>query len=285
MKHLRGSSNKDRIQIRKLVERTKVLGKENESLRNNLKGACAEDNSRQIKLSCNFELIDNMYSCRAENLQIGKENSTIENISGAHVLSKRDNDIKSLVLINQATKFLPNGISMNFPNLENLSVQNSKLNIINRPPFENLNEVKSLDIRGNQVDSIDPESFDDMPKLVNVIMSNNNIQKLPPKLFEKLQLIRNIDLSNNKIKSLPFDVIPVTNVIESFIVNNNLVAKIDPRIFKRLTNVLTLDFENNNCVNEKINAGDENQKKNSLFGKMATDCLNQDYENEFCGPK
>jgi Leucine-rich repeat (LRR) protein len=266
------------MQVRKFSDRATNLYKRNENLRRILKTCVKMDENHNflVDINCNYEIKGHEYSCQAKNFKIGKENSTIEDVKGAHVRGKQTSDVTELSVYNQSSNFLPFRISVNFPRLKKLFVENSKLMKINRFVFDNLNQLTTLVIRGNQIESIEAESFDEMPKLFELDLSSNRIQKLPSKLFEQIKSLRNIDLSGNFLSSLDYNIIPAANSIESFLINNNKLAKIDPRISKRLFYVTKINFKDNHCINTKIDVGDDDLKKITVFGEITLNCLDGD---------
>ena len=287
-RRLRSALNYEKNLVRNFKIRVKNVDLENEQLRKKLETCSSADETQNIliDINCNFEESfegeSNDYTCKAENLQVVTENSTIGSIKGNHQRGKRDTDVTSLAVTDQTMKFLPHELSKFFPRLIKLSIENSKLSKINKFAFTGLPDLKELIITGNSIAEIEPGSFDHVHQLKLLDISRNHIHQLPLRAFENLHNLRTLNLNNNAIKSLNSDVMPDQSKIKIFTIKGNKLETVDPRIFKQLTNAETIDFTGNKCVDDQFSkdAGEDRNTMMSLIGEIAMRCLGE--KEDFC---
>ncbi|KAL7026929.1 hypothetical protein ACKWTF_005238 [Chironomus riparius] len=283
---LRNALNAEKAMLRKEVEKSKNLETELEGI----KKKCAridENHNVLIDLNCNYnELNNEKYSCNARDLKIKIENSTIENPNGNHKHGKRDADVNSLIISNQDVKYIPNGISNHFPQLKELTIENSGLVKINQAPLRNLPHLNKLIIRGNDIYHIEPTALNDIPQLEHLDLSQNNIMDIPIKFLEEMPKLKILNLNDNALLSLPQNIIPNVNSLKTFTVGNNNLNFIDPRIFKRLDSAGVVDFTNNKCIDKKFNENDDDRRDYmSFIGIVSIKCTNNiddSGEDGFC---
>jgi Leucine-rich repeat (LRR) protein len=228
-----------------------------------------------VDIDCDFIEGFDDYSCDAKNLLVGAENSTMENVTGNHKRGKRNADVTALTIRNQNTKFLPNEIYKFFPNIRDLSVDNSKLSKLSRYPFKSLPQLVHLTINKNRIRQIDPTAFNDLPQLESIDLSQNYIEELPQKLFEELPNLKELNLADNMLTTLPQDIIPKVNNLEKFFANNNQFDFIDPRALKKLRKAEVIDLTNGKCIDEKY-VKNERGDIVRLIGEISLHCINDD---------
>jgi Leucine-rich repeat (LRR) protein len=283
---LRNALNAEKAMLRKEVEKSKNL----ETELDGMKKKCAridENHNVLIDLNCNYnELNNEKYSCNARDLKVKIENSTIENPNGNHKRGKRDSDVNSLIISNQDVKYIPNGISNHFPQLKELTIENSGLVKINQAPLRNLPHLNKLIIRGNDIYHIEPTALNDIPQLEHLDLSQNNIMDIPIKFLEEMPKLKILNLNDNALLSLPQNIIPNVNSLKTFTVGNNNLNFIDPRIFKRLDSASVVDFTNNKCIDKKFNENDDDRRDYmSFIGIVSIKCTNNiddSGEDGFC---
>ena len=279
-----GLLNGNQKKLRNAVNYEKHLGKKlkdkiKEIEIDNANKFCGDVDESSFKLQCNFEeTSDGNYACKAKNLNVEKENSTIRLVTGEPVRGKQNSDVTSLIIADQTMYFLPENIHESFPRLEKLSVLNSDLRQIDPEGLKPLRGLTALIINGNNISKIGPKSFDNNKKLEIIDLSGNNLHDLPSKAFEKLENLHTLNLNNNKLSSLDADMIPSLNQINEINLNDNLIDSIDPRLFKRLKRVKSLNLHRNKCIDKSF-AGNYSDLL-MILGEIAMKCSNDD--DKFC---
>jgi hypothetical protein len=155
--------------------------------------------------------------------------------------------------------FIPLEILIEFPNLNGLVVEFSKLPTLKAGLFKpELEKLEYLHIGYNEIEVIEPSAFQYLVKLKFISFYENKLTTLPDRLFENNPDLLFIGLDNNKINS------------------------INPNFFDGLDNLKMVKFEfGNRCI--RINVGcrtcsdiqsDLKTELKKCFGNFAKD--NQD---------
>lgn len=147
--------------------------------------------------------------------------------------SKRNSSILGFSMHQkQDTKFIPRHIGMKFPNLEELIVCNSSLEIIHSFYFDNMRRVQFIDVSFNQIIVIEKRSFKDLFYLKYLLLGNNKIETLERDLFTSMVNLKNLDLAHNRISELHPTTFQIsggkqleTNLLSNVCLNENYEAK------------------------------------------------------------
>jgi hypothetical protein len=148
-----------------------------------------------------------------------------------------------LIHIRESTvSYLPHQILTYFPNMVNLAIWDSKLDLSDINLFQKFTHLKKLSLSSNQIETLDEKSLS---------------------LLENLELI---GLQNNKIELLNGDIFANNKKLTYIGFKNNKIYMIDPTIFDPLNHLEVVDFRNNICVDENffITNGQLNTMQSSL---------------------
>ncbi|GJW45035.1 kinase-like domain-containing protein, partial [Tanacetum coccineum] len=132
-----------------------------------------------------------------------------------------------------------------FPNLEELNIDNCKLEGSISEKIGLLSNLTHLSLNGNQLTGNIPFSFANLTRLEYLYLFNNNLAGKIHFLFASLTRLEYIDLSKNYFTGiLPSQVVRLKNLDLS---RNNFIGKI-PSSFGYMVNLIYLDLSTNQLI-------------------------------------
>lgn len=93
---------------------------------------------------------------------------------------------------------------MDLASLEQLHLDDNRIENIERRAFMNLVKLKRLNLKGNRISTISYEAFQNLPELEDLDMSYNNIHNFEFSMFDlvgTLSMLR-VNVSYNQIREL-----------------------------------------------------------------------------------
>jgi Leucine-rich repeat (LRR) protein len=230
--------------------------------------------SQEIRLNCNFVMIQFSYGCLVDrvNLPTANENSNIV-IGGQHQPGKTNADVKRVsvefseisFVVNQLFTTFPNvndlyihlttlkkfhlGAFNNARNLENLSIKfNNDLREISARAFVGAQSLVKLNLARNQLESIDAAAFDGLKSLTTLDLKWNNLQQLPGTVFSVLPALQNIYLTDNKLVKLEGGLFSSNLELLEILIHSNQINAIGQNFLVGLTKLQVFSANNNICV-------------------------------------
>lgn len=172
------------------------------------------------------------------------ENTEIFDSSTTVVNDVNDNVTRILLANNENVEFLPQGISLSFPNVEILEAVNCSIKSITTHNFFGLTALERMYLQTNKLETLDHNTLDDLVNLIVLYLGNNLITNLPVKLFSRLEKLENLYLFNNQLTTLHVDVFKNNKNLEFLDLSNNKLQNLPPKIFDTLSLVrlLYLDY-------------------------------------------
>lgn len=110
---------------------------------------------------------------------------------------QRNRRVKRLLIDDEDVEKLPTNIGRNFPDLEEIVVQNSKLKSVTPDIFKEMPKLKELDLSNNMLTNIPAGTFRHLPSVEKINLENNKIYNINPKVFEGLRKLISINLRRN----------------------------------------------------------------------------------------
>ena len=210
------------------------------------------ENAKKIPFHCDFFLNASEYTCNARHLFVKNNNTKISDIRGHHHRMYSVNNVTTIHIHKQDTKFLPIGIISYFSNLKTLKVTKSNLVFIDNDSFIGMNNVNALILNGNSIEVLPEYVFDELHYLRIMDLSDNRITSLPPKTFYKLFLLEVLKLNDNRIQYLPSNLLSGNLNLRKIYFENNIISSIGSTIMQYLTESLSnANFRNNTCIDVK----------------------------------
>ena len=128
---------------------------------------------------------DYKYACRLSNVNITDEYASLT-IETDHEQGRTDLNVTILDLSGGHVSFLPN-FFQKFPNIQEMSVFESKLMRINENSFKGAFNLEFLSINGNYLQALEPRIFQNCNKLNTLNLNFNNISKIDRDAFFGLE--------------------------------------------------------------------------------------------------
>jgi Leucine-rich repeat (LRR) protein len=187
-----------------------------------------------IKLECNFTLTNynnhgDFYTCNANKLNVTEENVKFTSVEGVHMKNRDNLNLLCFKIDQQNVKKVPSGFVDFFPNLIELFVTASSMELIDRKTFTNASSLEFVSFYNNKLASIPENTFNDLTQLKILSLSNNYLKSLPANLLAQLKKLEEFYMRNS-----------MTNVIKKGFFRNNLELKI---IWLNNNNLLAIDSD------------------------------------------
>lgn len=153
-------------------------------------------------------------------------------------------------------------------NLEELLIQNNRLNSIADAAFEGLSSLRVIRLNGNNLYNLPPELFNATKQLQEVYIQNNSLNILAPGIFSGLSHLVVLDLSKNQLTSEWVNSLTLRglNKLAILDLSENKLTKIDTAMFKDLKNIQVLRINDNHVrhIQERAFEGLSNMYSLSL---------------------
>jgi Leucine rich repeat len=246
---------------------------------------CISIESAELKCEYKFEdwnTVGSLYDCFAinhENLVTDNSNRHVNSISGSHLASKSDNDIKGLWIKSSNVAYFPLGVDNFFPNLEAISISNSNLRRITKEDLKPYPNLRYFSIWSNKLQTVEKDLFQFNSKLEVIIFIDNQISHIDPNVFNNfVGKLRHLYLSGNicQFGDVADDKQKVNEMIAQIqngncknegiqLVNESkFLEKIDElqKIIEGLTLKIEADLLAQKKLTEKLNAQTKNDLQN-----------------------
>lgn len=146
-----------------------------------------------IHRDCRYFLNENRkYTCVLENVDL-----VLTMIGGKHYEDQNDENVTHLFFFNSTLSKVPSIVFQKFPNLEFLSVANTRLTIINDQTFDGCGKLTKIDASGNHISKIAETSLRQCKNLKTIDVSGNPIRYIDGEIFFYDPQLKHIILNKN----------------------------------------------------------------------------------------
>lgn len=201
-----------------------------------------------VTLQCLFNRGNTLYSCVIDDLDIKEENALAAFLD-IYVTPKEKNtgDVEVFVFRSGSVITFPIGLGAYFPNVTDIHVaSNFSMSLITRPSLQYLENLEKLSINSRKLDLIDEDSFWDLPNLILIVLENTTLKTIDERVFERSENLREIRLlSNEQLESLPRNLLEHNLKLETIAIIGNSLKVIDEEMFQFNSNVSELALSNN----------------------------------------
>lgn len=159
--------------------------------------------SHQFELECSFErvgwddVIGPAYTCKVQNLNVTTPRCLITAMEGRHPLGESNENVNTLLIIEQTCEFFPIGIGKYFKKLEGIAVQKSGLKKITKYDLKDFVNLKSISLFGNELKTIESNLFMFNPKLKLISVFNNKLKHIFSNIFDGLDNLERVYFRSN----------------------------------------------------------------------------------------
>lgn len=155
-----------------------------------------------IELNCVYGLyqdwpIKNFYTCKAENVNVIDDNTSITSVTKSHSLGKANDDVEVFEATQQTLKFLPKGIQNFFPNLKGITISSSKLRTIRRKDIAKFQKLIFLYVPLNEIRTVDGDLFASNLGIEYISFSSNPLMlHVGHSLLEPLNYLKEVHFTS-----------------------------------------------------------------------------------------
>jgi Leucine-rich repeat (LRR) protein len=153
----------------------------------------------------------------------------------------------TFIVDKQKLNFIPQGLGTSFPELQNLFITNSQIEIVQVGDFDGFGKVTNINLSGNNLKTIKNFVFEGVPKLEILDLSFNKISSVQNKAFENLLELKEIHFNNNLFASLEFHIFQNNAKLVNIYFQNNGLIIIDKVLMQYFMTRKT-DLHNNECI-------------------------------------
>lgn len=144
------------------------------------------------------------YTCDVRNLTVSSDNDVVANVSQNHLERFSNDNVEILKIQNQICHRFPHGLGKFFPNLKEISIVNSSLEIITSQDLMPFEQLVSLDLNNNRLKRLDADLFINTLGLKSIDLSNNMIRFVGEKILNPLKSLRHVRLEKNNCINIDF---------------------------------------------------------------------------------
>jgi Leucine-rich repeat (LRR) protein len=186
-------------------------------------------------------------------------------------------DIRTLGSDHMVTPIVPSIVCQQFPNLEDISLLNYRIEVLTPSAFGNCrllerlhlpqNRIKAIpdflfmnnpnllvvDLHMNRIDELSHNSFAGLDKLVGLNLRGNNLTSLPFGIFDRFNGIKTLDIGENYVRQLSIEHFGnALRTLESLMADSNAITAMNHNVFDAATQLQTLFMSDNLCVDENF---------------------------------
>ncbi|XP_028034865.1 protein toll-like [Bombyx mandarina] len=156
--------------------------------------------------------------------------------------------LKKLTLFSNKFSSLPKNLFIGNNELETVVILNNdvKLRVLPERLFGNLPNLKQVYVQRSGIEVVPRDTFKNSPAITNISLAFNDLKRLPEEVFNNQINLLNLDLSHNKIFDLATRTFSTLVRLEILNLCNNQLVFIDGSLFSSLLSLIDLNIENNN---------------------------------------
>lgn len=200
------------------------------------------------KFPCILERSSFNYQCKFSNIVYVNESESFE-IEGDHLAAYDESKVAYVHFVNSIVHFMPMEILTTFTNLVQLYVDQTQLEIIDKPII-NCKNMIVLSFRWCNIKHV-PKLFDNCIQLTHLYLSHTEILTFEAAVFKELVHLQVEDLQDNKYDELPKNIFETNVNIQEFYLGNGQLQKIYTDDFKHLKYLSNLYLQGNSIIEFK----------------------------------
>jgi Leucine-rich repeat (LRR) protein len=141
--------------------------------------------------------------------------------------------------------YIPASLFTYFVTLENLQMNNVKMQEIRSNTFLNAANLQFLVLSSNEISTLGADVFKGANELNTIYLDSNQLSAIDSNAFRGLSKLAVLYLHNNKIVTLNSQTFSTLKALIQLSLNNNQISSLDKDIFRNLTNLVTLSLSFN----------------------------------------
>lgn len=186
-------------------------------------------------IECIYDLTSTGYRCNA--LINNPTGIDFSSITGQHLPGRTDAHVQIVNILSQNTRNFPGIFCRQFGNVQEISIVQSNLEIVESSAFADCRAMERVIINENSVTSLPSNLFANSPRLHHVSFLFNHISQIHANAFFGTS-IEFLDFGNNQITAINSQwFVPISNTLRSLDFFNNLITQVSDGLFSTLSNV------------------------------------------------
>lgn len=149
---------------------------------------------------------------------------------------------------NENVASLPENLSEVFPQLEEISITQTKLAHVDSRALKGLRHLKRLNLSQNKIESLSAEAFNELESLSMLNLSGNFISNITGSSFDYLTSMQKLCLTNNSISMLDENLFAKLRHLNVLKLDGNLLSVIGAKIFRNNPELIEIDLSRNALV-------------------------------------
>jgi hypothetical protein len=159
-----------------------------------------------ITIECEYKQVEHfkdtgiektIYTCEANILQFGLDESKVTQVSEGHIETFANQDVKMISIDNQPYNKIPQGIEKFFPNLQGISVKDCKVENITKADLEPFPNLKYLIVSANFLEVLESHLFNSTLDLVLIDFSWNRLRHVGLDILNNLDKLKAAFFNSN----------------------------------------------------------------------------------------
>lgn len=149
----------------------------------------------QLLKANGFTLNCEEYVCTVKNLVITSKDQNMW--AANNIKINYYGSVKRLKMNDQTIHYIPKGLAKWFPNLEIISIGNSKLKSIEQSDLKHFGRLKELYLHQNELEILRSDLFHFNPELIRINIKSNKLRYIGENIFYGLEKLQVVELENN----------------------------------------------------------------------------------------
>ncbi|XP_070497778.1 uncharacterized protein [Chironomus tepperi] len=166
-------------------------------------------------------------------------------IPGTHLTGRTNDDVTSVMAVDQDSRPVPSAICIQFRNLTDLSIYRSRIAHLGMSSFANCRNLRVLMLEGGFITTLPPRVFSGSPNLEYVSFADNRIFNIMDTAFAGARLTT-LDLAYNRLfMVVPVVMSPISDTLTVLNMIGNQIRGFPYGTFEELTNLQELYLDRN----------------------------------------
>lgn len=174
--------------------------------------------------------------------------SIVDNIANSNYLLAVDDDkaekMQALEISTKESKFLPQNLHA-FPDLVELSAQNTRLESISGMLFNKSASLKRITLAGNEISIIEKQTFVGLTKLAELDLSEGEIRFIEEEAFAGLDALLLLNLGGNKLNYLAPNIFSELTQLQYVSLELNHLTYLNKEAFRRNSELINIWLNGN----------------------------------------
>lgn len=195
------------------------------------------------RTTCTFQHINNVYTCRLENQNIGSDND-MQEVGGVHRQNFGDMNVLRLDHTTSSIQIFPSLVIDRFVNLQRIHLSSVEMTTLDRY-IVNCARLHTVELNMNEITTIPQGIFRNCQRMTSLSMNRNQISRIHDNAFVGLTSLSSLWLVHNNIQSINRNMMRPMTVLASLFLDDNEIEEIEAAAIEVSSNLRRLSLRNN----------------------------------------